>query len=171
MLWLLCRAWASLAASWCLHCASQHNCNQRQPGLHITGQFSSGHVYFSGEQSPCLQRKLQQAHKRVVVADYHVQEGLTGTVVSRKHCVLVARPAALHLPVDMKPSQKSELYDSRPIGKCQVRTLMYLDNLAVAPLCGVTLHVALFKHLKGPAKIFLEEEVESVAADCMLNLN
>lgn len=41
---------------------------------------------------------------------------------------------------------------------------MYLEYLALAPLCGVTLHVALFKHLEGPAEILVEEEVESVAA-------
>lgn len=50
------------------------------------------------------------AHKRVVVANYHVQEGLAGTVMPWKHCILGTLPAALHLPVELQPSHKLRLY-------------------------------------------------------------
>lgn len=41
---------------------------------------------------------------------------------------------------------------------------MYLKYLALAPLCCVTLHVTLFKHLEGPAEILVEQKIQSVAA-------
>lgn len=33
----------------------------------------------------------------MVVANHHIQEGLAGTIMARKYCVLIARAAALYL--------------------------------------------------------------------------